>query len=363
MLRLKYYRSFSLYAMALLVLGVSMGASCTPRAGMPFSLGGVQAPTVLTATSTTAEIVAAVNANTARVQTYQANKASFTMPGMAGLPLLSGSIAAERPHRFRMRAVTTLTGPEVDLGSNEERFWVWARRNEPAGVFTARHDQFAASPARQQLPVDPLWLVEALGLPTLDPSATFQGPFPHGNGTIEIRSQLSTPTGLVTRVYMIDNRSAEVREQHLYDASGTLTASAIAKRFYYDAISGASLPEEVEIRVPAAQLTLRIHTGPIVVNAPLIDNGQLWQMPQINGFPVVDIAGGAPVAGNGSAAVWDLAGSVATSPWKSATAIHTDFGSPANAPLQQPLSQPVRTTVSSSPSTTMGRIPATGVAL
>ncbi len=338
---------------------------------MPFaSLGGPQAPAVLTPTSTVAEIVAAVNTNTDRVQTYQANKASFTMPGMAGLPLLSGSIAAERPRRFRLRAVTTLTGPEVDLGSNEERFWVWARRNEPAGIFTARHDQFATSPARQQMPIDPLWLSEALGLPSLDPSASYQGPFPHGNGTIEIRAQVSTPTGLVTKVYMVDRRTAQVREQHLYDAAGSLTASALAKRFYYDAISGASLPEEVEIRVPAAQLTLKIHTGPIVVNAPLIESSQLWQMPQLNGFPVVDLASHAPLGTQGSAATWDLAGASAASPWKAHAAIHTEFGSPAVAPLQQPLSQPVSMPLNAAPNTVplntapmRGRIPATGIAL
>ena len=41
--------------------------------------------------------------------------------------------------RCGCRRRTALTGPEVDLGSNDELFWFWVRRNEPPAVYFARH--------------------------------------------------------------------------------------------------------------------------------------------------------------------------------------------------------------------------------
>ena len=53
---------------------------------------------------------------------------------------LSGNIAAERPGRFRLTAGTAVTGQEIDLGSNDELFWMWVRRNQPPAVYFCRHD-------------------------------------------------------------------------------------------------------------------------------------------------------------------------------------------------------------------------------
>jgi hypothetical protein len=292
-----------------LVLTASMGASCSPRMGKPFSFSGPQAPMVLAPAPTAADVVRAVNDNTARITTYQAPQASVALSGASIIPVLTGSIAAERPSRFRMRATTALTGPEVDLGSNEERFWVWARRNEPPGLYTARHSEFATSEARRQLPFDPLWLVDALGMATLDPNAAYQGPFPKGSDSLELRCQSVTPSGTVQRVIVVEKGTGVLREQHLYDAAGTLMASTIAERHRFDPIAGATYPEKVTIRIPAAQMGLVVTTGPVALNAPVADGGQLWQMPQIAGVPVVDL-GGAGSAGVATRA-WDLGGSTA----------------------------------------------------
>lgn len=344
-------RRGGLAAAAAIVLFGSMGASCTPRVGTPFTFGGPTAPVVLTPTSTAQDIVAAINANTQRVQTYQATQASLTTPGVIGVPLLSSSIAVERPNRFRLRATTTITGPEVDLGSNDERFWVWARRNDPPGVYTATHDAFRSGAGRTALPIEPAWLVDALGLPLLDPAAAYEGPLPRGDGAVELRARVATPAGSVTRVYLVDDRTAQVREQHLFDETGSLAASVRADSFRYDPLAGVSLPEQVEVRVPAAQLALRINTGPVVLNAPIADGGQLWQMPQLNGYPVVDLGGAVPAA-PGAINAFGLAPSGAPQP----PPIAQQFG-PATG-VTQPTAIP-----SAPASAAYSRIPAAGVAL
>jgi hypothetical protein len=288
---------------ALVVVVSSMGASCSPRLGSPFGISGPPAPVVLSPTSTAAEVVAAINANSARIQTYQAPSASISMPESAGLPLVSASIAVERPQRFRMRATTAVTGPELDLGSNDERFWIWARRNEPPALYTARHDQWAASPMKGQVPIEPMWLVDALGLVQLDPAAAYVGPLPRDNKTLELRTQ--TATGV--RVLIVDAQTAWVREQHVYDNAGSLTASVVADNFRYDTATQTSLPERVRVNVPTAGLDLTINTGQVVINAPVGDGGQLWSLPQLGSYPVVDLTapGGIPST---ATKPWDLAG-------------------------------------------------------
>lgn len=321
------------------VIMASMGASCSPRIGSPFGVTGPPAPIVLTPAATAADIVAAVNANTDRIQTYQAPQASVSLPESAGLPLVSAPIAVERPRRFRLRGTTAFTGPEIDLGSNDERFWVWARRNEPPALYTARHDQWAASPARSQLPIEPSWLIEGLGMAQLDPAAAYTGPVSRGEGLLELRAQVAGPGGTQQRVYVIDAQSAVVREQHVYDPAGSLMASVFADRFRYDAGSQTSLPERVRLNVPAAGLDLTITTGTIVVNAPVGNGGQLWAPPQLGGeYPTVDLT--APGSGLATTSgPWDLAG------------VDTTYGRPPSiaTPYAEPLAVP---TIASQPAPT-----------
>ena len=108
-------------------------------------------------TATLDQIIAAVNDNTARIHNVSIMQASISLPGTPSLPV---NMALEPPLRFRLR-VTPITGTEVDLGSNEELFWMWVRRNQPPALYYCRHDQFATSTARQILPVEPEWIVEA----------------------------------------------------------------------------------------------------------------------------------------------------------------------------------------------------------
>ncbi len=79
------------------------------------------------------------------------------------------------------------------------------RRNQPPALFFCRHDQFAACRARQMIPIDPKWLIEALGVAELDPSLPYQGPPTLvGPNRLEIRAVRETPTGPTTRITIID---------------------------------------------------------------------------------------------------------------------------------------------------------------
>ena len=132
---------------------VASGASCPWMLRQP----GSPIPQVLQQAATLDQIVAAVNDNTSRVRSGVASKAYLTVPGAMRL---SADLAFEMPRRFRLQAGTPMTGPELDVGSNDELFWLWVRRAQPPAMFYCRHDQFAASNARRIMPVEPEWLLQ-----------------------------------------------------------------------------------------------------------------------------------------------------------------------------------------------------------
>jgi hypothetical protein len=291
------YRSIANLLIVLCVVGAS-GATCQ-RPIMeynPFAAAGPAAPQVLPPGANREQIVAAVNQNSSRVQSLAVSNASITIPNMLGLPLLSGNIAAERPGRFRLTA-GSVAGPELDLGSNDELFWLWLRRNQPPAVYICRHAQFANSNIRQILPVEPSWLLAALGMVDIDPASVISGPLPspRGSGTVELRTWLSSAGGNLQRVLLIDARRAWVIEQHVYDQAGTtLLASARAETHRYYPVEQVSMPERVSIELPTTNLKLAINLGQMQINQLQGDRAQLWTLPPFEGSPQYDLGGAAP---------------------------------------------------------------------
>lgn len=282
--------------MVMLCVIVASGATCQrPWVNNPFATPGPAAPQLLQPGASREQIIAVVNQNSSRVRSITATNAAITIPDMLALPILTGNIAAERPGRFRLTAGTAVSGQELDLGSNDELFWLWVRRNEPPAVYFCRHTQFANSNIRQMMPVEPSWLIAAIGMVDIDPTTVFDGPLPstRGNGTVELRTWLPSSSGNLQRVLLIDATRGWVVEQHVYDQAGTtLLASAVAETHRYYPIEQVSLPERISLRLPPANLALKINLGAVQINQLQPDSTQLWSIP--TGYPQHDL-GGAPL--------------------------------------------------------------------
>jgi hypothetical protein len=262
----------------------------------PFAAAGPAAPQVLQLGASREQIIAAVNQNSSRIRSLTVTNASITIPDAMNLPLLNGNIAAERPGRFRLTAGTAVTGQEIDLGSNDELFWLWVRRNQPPAVYFCRHAQFANSSIRQIMPVEPSWLLAALGMVDIDPASVIDGPVPsvRGQGTVELRTWLPSASGNLQRVLLIDATRAWVVEQHVYDQAGTtLLASAVAESHRYYPVEQVSLPERISIQLLPAKISLKISLGTVQINQLQGDRTQLWTMPTFEGYPQHDLGGAA----------------------------------------------------------------------
>ena len=262
------------------------GASC-PQAIRGYQVGVSPLPRVLPAQASLEQIVATVHDNTRRVRSYLAPQAVLAVPGV---PRLSAQVACEPPRRFRLRAQTAVTGNELDIGSNDDLFWLWIRRHEPPVMLFCRHDAYAQSAARKLLPLRADWMPELLGLVNFRAEDKHEGPYLLPDGRLEIRSRMVAPEGDMLKSTILDATTGLVMEQHLFTVAGERLASVRTSRHRVDPQSGAALPRLVEVSWPASGVEFQLELNTITTNSPASDPGQLWQMPSYEGYTPVNLA-------------------------------------------------------------------------
>ena len=261
------------------------GASC-PNYLQGYQVGTLPLPRTLPANPTLDQIIQVVHDNTSRVRTYMAPQATLSVPGV---PKLSAQVACEPPRRFRLRAQTSVTGSELDIGSNDELFWLWIRRHEPPVLLFCRHDEYAESSARRILPLKADWMPELLGLVSFRPDDRHEGPFPMADGRIEIRSLIASSAGELKRSTLLDGTTGLVLEQHLFSPSGERLASVRTSKHRVDQNSGAALPRSIEVSWPASGIDFQLDIASLTTNTPSGDPGLLWQMPAYEGYEPVNL--------------------------------------------------------------------------
>lgn len=252
---------------------------------------GPTAPVLLSAEPTANEIAMAVGDQSGRVQQVQAQ----VRLSVQDMPGLSGQMRFERPRRLRIQAkMLGIGGPGVDIGSNDESFWIWLQSNLPGvgpGFVYAKHEEFAATLSQQRIPLQPEWIADSLGLVTIPPQAMLEGPFKRNDKNWELRFREETAAGPMTRVLIVENGTARVIEQYWYDVNARLLAQARSSDFEYLEPPSVSMPRRVVLTVApgtADQMSLTLQMSGIAVNQPS-GNEALWLMPDPGNVPSVDI--------------------------------------------------------------------------
>ncbi|MBA2225906.1 MAG: hypothetical protein WHU94_08060 [Thermogemmata sp.] len=128
------------------------------------------------------QLVHYLNQQASRLRTLSYAEARMTAREGEGLKgavsyTLRGRLAAAQPRYFHLSAQGGLAGGKVDLGSNDERFWIYidAPGNKPLYVY-ATHADFAAGKVQLpgNLPFEPDWVLQALGMTTFLPTAPYE---------------------------------------------------------------------------------------------------------------------------------------------------------------------------------------------
>ncbi|WP_372725830.1 hypothetical protein, partial [Novipirellula sp.] len=228
------------------------------------------------------------------IQQLSTNTASVEVLSMPNIPKLSATLSLQRERRFRLRAsLPIVLGAGMDMGSNDEVFWF----EVPEGIgmsktlYYAEHAKYRQQLQRAVLPVDPTWIMDALGLVQLDPATVVNGPVTREDGKLEIRSVIQMPDGLYQRVYLIEPSAGYVTNQFLYAPDNRLIAQSTATNHRYYAEHQCALPHQVELNLTPAMgqpLRMKITIGSYAVNQLLSGDPQLFTMPQ-NASQTVDL--------------------------------------------------------------------------
>jgi hypothetical protein len=194
-------------------------------------------------------------------------------------------LAVERPRNFRLM-VRGPVGQEADFGANDERFWFWIRRNEPKHVFFARH---ADAGHVQQLPFQPDWLMEALGVVPIIEEEWLMQPV-SASGLVSLVSERVSATGQpVRRVMIVDPCQGAIVAHELHDPVQGLIARAELNDYRRDPQSGIMLPHRVNLDWRQANMSMTMRIGPIEVNPSHFD-ATVWELPSYgNEFPPLDL--------------------------------------------------------------------------
>ncbi|TWU48623.1 hypothetical protein Poly51_45240 [Rubripirellula tenax] len=271
-------RFFGTIAMGF-VLFVSGGATCARR---PSTIPYPPPPVVFNETPTIQQVVEVVN-RTSAVTQLSTNSASVEMLSMPGLPTLNATMNLQRDKNFRLRAsIPILLGMGMDMGSNNETFWFEVPENMTKTLYYANHNQYQQQLDRAILPVDPTWIMDALGLAQIDPATVIAGPLTLPDGKLQVRTTVATAAGNYSRDLFIEKNAGYVTDQFLYNPSGRLVAQSQASGHRYYEQQQCALPHRVDLNlVPASgpALTMRISISDYTVNQLLSGDPNLFVMP------------------------------------------------------------------------------------
>lgn len=257
----------------------------------------IVAPVAFEAVPTKEQILNHVAQQTANVRQLQTD----VRVSVDGLPTLRGTLAVEKPDRMRLKAgLLGVSEMGIDVGSNSDRFWIWSKatqRGMQPAIFFARHSDYQNSEIRQMIPLEPMWLIDALGLVTFSPTDRHEGPFRRKDGRYEIHTYHRRPTGTVTRVSAIDPQFGWINQQAFYDSNGRRIGyvDSIKHEFYPEL--NVSLPKRIELHFfqpDGTSMRLAVDASAYKLNSMYGDPEKLWSMPNPSDVQIVDLAG-APV--------------------------------------------------------------------
>lgn len=251
------------------------------------------APCVLSSAATKQEIVAHVNRNVTPLggapplTAWRCLQVQLTASGMPPVP---ATIDVEAPLRMRVRAQMPLTFSEVaDFGSNDELIWIW---NQGApGMMIIRHEQLPEALAQMQVPFEPEWLMEVLGVVPINVDE-FELAVPETpKSYIELVANRISPTGApVRRVVRINLCQGRILEHRIESTDGRVIASARLDNYELDATGQYVLPHFMKIEWPEAKAGMTLRLGDIMVNPPA-NSLVSWQAPEKPGVPRIVFPG------------------------------------------------------------------------
>jgi hypothetical protein len=246
-----------------------------------------------------AALVKYLDENSSRMQTVRSTDLDMTCSmGLQSFGV-RGKMIAQKPRNFLM-AADVFGSREVDLGSNDQEFWWWIKKNDPPYQYFCSYKDLTSGQVRHvPFPFQPDWIVDAMGMGSYGPPDRYK--LEVEGEKLKLVEKTRSPQGQPVRKVIVMNRWP-VRSPRpqvtdfllLDDASGKEICSAHITETQLDNTKdgkGGILPRKIEFRwsMPNNQtLKLAMRLDGLTVN-PEIPAATFARRP-LQGVPSFDLA-------------------------------------------------------------------------
>lgn len=160
------------------------------------------------------------NRNAERVKSLEASPSvSSANPGQIGS--LHGKLALERPRNFQLGLFMPISGQAAaNIGSNDQKFWFWAKSSPEKAVYYCNYDETGACPV-SAAGLQPDWIIEALGLRVFTDEEAAKIKVTPGKvaGTVTLTETQETTQGeRLIKETVLDEATGRIREHWVFAA-------------------------------------------------------------------------------------------------------------------------------------------------
>jgi hypothetical protein len=237
-----------------------------------------------------------LNDNADRVQSIRCNSLDLQCSQGIRTVGLTGYMVCQKPRNFRLMARVFGTD-EIDVGSNSDEFWFWIKRGEPYQFHCAHRALEEGKVRRLPFPIQPDWIIEAMGLAKYDPNKAYQ--VFDKQSTYELVETARSPQGneilKITefRKGRAPEGQAQVTAHKIVDkATSKIICSATITQVRVDRGTGAIIPRKVILWCPDDKVKLTMTLDEVTVNGQVGRVDLLFQRRTPNGVRAYDLAQG-----------------------------------------------------------------------
>ncbi len=255
-------------------------------------------------TPTAADLVRYLDRNAAKLPAVEADDLDIDIKAGSQTFGVSGALYIQQPKNFRLRAKSGIIGKVADVGSNDQEFWFWVHGDKPPYLYHCTHADLARG-VRLPFPVQPEWVMEALGLARRDQSNLANFRVERQGDAFELIEQATSPQGQpVQKVTVFKNPYATGSTPHvvamkLLDANGkpqcVATIESVHRFQSADGGQPAVLPHRVKLEWPAYQMSMKliIPASGLKLNGAstvIANNRAIFARPNLDGVRSYDLA-------------------------------------------------------------------------
>jgi hypothetical protein len=218
-------------------------------------------------------LVTYLNREAAKLQSIQTTDLTIDVRSQGNSVSLDGTLLCQKPRYFKLTG-KKFGSQEVLVGSNEDRFWFYVKRDPSDALYFCSHTEYAnGTSAELPFPFQPEWVLE---------DATLRGQ--------RIRK--------VTVFYKgrAHGEQPQVKARMMYDDRDRLICQATVKsvtRIPTDRGGSVTVPQIIKLEWPAQDTELVLDLGRVQVNRQLAMES--FQMPRL-GSKQVDLARDRPTS-------------------------------------------------------------------